>query len=126
MSEQIIIRNYEDYDQKIINGNLIFTLKRKYITEDILNETSLTSSRIQDCSIINDENIITNKKNYRAILIDIYKSMPTQKILQNTTFNFKLTNENGTKGYIWCEDILMSFQNKDSNGTMKEIINPGF
>jgi uncharacterized protein YunC (DUF1805 family) len=49
--------------------------------------------------------------------------MPTQKILQNTLYNFKLTNENGEKGYIWCDDINMSFQNKDSKGALKEILN---
>jgi hypothetical protein len=48
--------------------------------------------------------------------------MLPQNILQNTTFNFKLTNENGERGYRWEPLINMSFQSKDSNGTMKEII----
>ena len=38
--------------------------------------------------------------------------MPTQKILQTTTFNFKLTNENYEKGYKWDDDINMSYQSK--------------
>jgi len=45
------------------------------------------------------------------------------KILQTTTFNFKLTKENGEKGYKWCDDISMSFQSKDARGTLKEILN---
>ena len=49
--------------------------------------------------------------------------MPTQKIFQNTTFNFKLSNENGDKGYNWSPEINMSFQNKDSKNTLKEIVN---
>ena len=49
--------------------------------------------------------------------------MPTQKILQTTTFNFKLTNENGINGYNWCDNINMSFQSKDVKGSLKEIIN---
>lgn len=49
--------------------------------------------------------------------------MPTQKILQTTTFNFKLTNEKGEHGYNWNDSIRMSFQSKDSMGTLKEIIN---
>jgi len=49
--------------------------------------------------------------------------MPTQKILQTTTFNFKLTNENCENGYNWNDSIRMSFQSKDSMGTLKEIIN---
>ena len=48
--------------------------------------------------------------------------MPTQKILQETTFNFKLSNENGYNGYLWCEDINMSFQNKDAKNTIIEIL----
>ena len=48
--------------------------------------------------------------------------MPTQKILQETTFNFKLSNENGYNGYVWCEDINMSFQNKDAKNTIIEIL----
>ena len=49
--------------------------------------------------------------------------MPTQKILQNTKFNFSLRNENGEKGFNWVPEINMSFQNKDSIGTLKEILN---
>ena len=44
------------------------------------------------------------------------------KILQTSTFNFKLTNENGEKGYKWCDDIHMSYQNKNAKGTLSEII----
>ena len=44
------------------------------------------------------------------------------KILQETTFNFKLSNENGYNGYLWCEDINMSFQNKDAKNTIIEIL----
>jgi hypothetical protein len=58
-----------------------------------------------------------------GMLVDIWKFMPTQKILQTTTYNFKLTNENGEKGYNWCNDIRMSFQDKDANRTLKEIRN---
>ena len=35
----------------------------------------------------------------------------------------KSTNENEEKGYSWCDDIQMSFQNKDAKGTLKEILN---
>jgi len=48
--------------------------------------------------------------------------MPTQKILLETTFNFKLSNENGYNGYLWCEDINMSFQNKDAKNSIIEIL----
>ena len=48
--------------------------------------------------------------------------MPASFILQNTTFNIKLTNENGHKGYHFYSEINMSVQAKDANGTFKEII----
>jgi len=44
------------------------------------------------------------------------------KILQNTTFNMKLTNEKGLKGYDWNNDLNISIQGKDANLTMLEII----
>lgn len=44
------------------------------------------------------------------------------KILQNTDFNFKLTEESGIDGYEWCRHIKMSFQSKNASGTLKEIV----
>ena len=43
-------------------------------------------------------------------------------ILQNTSFNFKLEDVKGDKGYKWCDDIKMSFQSKDAPSTLKEAI----
>jgi len=123
MTEIIRIPNIENYTQEILNGELILTPKNQYITENELNMTSITHSTIEECIIKKEEENISTKKTYRSVLIDIWKSMPVQKILQTTTFNFKLTNENGEKGYNWCDDINMSFQNKDSTNTIKEIIN---
>ena len=48
--------------------------------------------------------------------------MLSQNILQHKTFNFKLSKENGEKGYNWEPLINISFQSKDSDKTMKEII----
>ena len=44
------------------------------------------------------------------------------KIQKTTTYNFKKTNEKGKNGYRWFEDIKMSYQNKDANGAIKELI----
>jgi len=49
--------------------------------------------------------------------------MPAQKILQTTTFNMKLTNENGLDGYKWSPKLNLSIQSKDAKYTMKEILN---
>jgi hypothetical protein len=123
MTEVIRIPNIENYTQEIINGTHIFTPKKQYMTENELNMTQITHSTIEECVIKKEEENISTNTCYRLVLIDIWKSMPTQKILQTTAFNFKLTNEIGEKGYKWCEDIHMSFQNKDARGTLKEIIN---
>jgi len=123
MTEQIRIPNIENYTQEIINGELILTPKKQYMTENELNITQFANSTIEECLIKKEEETISTKTRYRSVLVDIWKSMPTQKILQTTTFNLKLTNENGEKGYKWCNDIHMSFQDKDAKGTLKEILN---
>ena len=48
--------------------------------------------------------------------------MPVQEILQTTSFNIKLTNENDFNGYKWYPEINMSVQGKDAYNTLKEII----
>jgi len=125
MTEVISIPNIENYTQEIINGKLILTPKKQYISEnELINVIHNNKSMIEKCVIKKkeEENILLNT-NYRSVLIYIWKSMPTSKILQTTTFNFKLTKEIGEKGYKWCDDIHMSFQNKDATGTLKEIVN---
>lgn len=123
MGEVIRIPNIDKYMQEIINGELILTPQKQYITEDELNITEIRGSKIEECIIKKKgENISTNRKSFRSVLIDIWKIMSAQKILQNTTFCLKLTDENGKKGFTWCGDINMSFQNKDALGTLKEII----
>ena len=123
MTELIRIPNIKNYTQEIINGELILTPIKQYITEDELNMTQIKGSKIEGCLIKSGEEIISTNTSYRGILVNIWKYMPTQQILQTTTFNFKLTKEIGEKGYKWCDDIHMSFQNKDATGTLKEIIN---
>jgi hypothetical protein len=48
--------------------------------------------------------------------------MPTQKILQTTTFRFRDAHANWVKGYNWCDEIRMSFENKDVKETLKELL----
>jgi hypothetical protein len=123
MSEIIRIPYIENYTQEIINGELILTPKKEYITEDEINRTILNSSKILNCIVKNGEEIISEKTGYQPILNDIWYSMPTQKILQTTTFNMKLTNENGLKGYNWNPKLNLSIQGKNANKCMKEILN---
>lgn len=120
----IRIPNINNYTQEIIDNVLILIPIYNYISYEELLLKTLTHSRIINCIVKdNDDEIICNSpKSYFKILIDIYKSLSASFILQNTTFNIKLTNENGNKGYKWCPEINMSVQGKDANGTLKEII----
>ena len=87
-------------------------------------ENDYTSSIIEESIIVNrDGDIVSDNKKFRGILVDIWKTMEKQDILDNTTFKFKSGNKRGLKGYKWFEPINMSFQNKDSNKTLKEILN---
>ena len=79
MTELIRIPNIENYTQEIINGELILTPKKQYMTENELNMTNITNSTIKECIIKNEEEIISIKKSYRSVLVDIWKSMPTKK-----------------------------------------------
>jgi len=120
MTDIIRIKNINNYHLEIINNELILTPIRNYITEDELYNKNINASKINYCIITDDDN---NSNHYSTILLDIYKSMSASIILQNTTFNIKLTNENGKCGYIWKPEINMSIQGKDAPGTLKEIIN---
>ena len=85
---------------EIINNLLILTPKKQYITENELNMTQVKQSVITECLIKKEDEVISKNTKYRSIFaVDIWKNMPTQQILQTSTFNFKLNNENGEKGF---------------------------
>ena len=122
-ADTIIINNLSRYTYCIKDDKMIFEPKKFLISEEELKRMSLTKSKIQKCDLKNKNGkSISNGKQYKSILKKIWKDMPTQKIVQNTTFNVKLTNEKGEKGYQWDDSLKISIQNKDANGTMKEII----
>jgi hypothetical protein len=104
------------------DNKLILYPKDKYLLFEELIITETTNSKIIKCIVITKNNQqISNKQKYRSILQDIWKNMSSQKIIQNTSFNIKLTKEN-TKGYTWNDELGFSFQSKDAKGTLKEII----
>ena len=112
------------YDEE--NDRLILKPKIPYISDQELSLTSLLHSNIINCYVCDKctldgkEELISNKSKYRTILLDIWGSMPTSKILQNTTMNIKL-GEHTTKGYVYINKLKFSFQSKDAQGTFKEI-----
>lgn len=123
MTDIIRIPNIENFTQEIIDGVLILTPKENFISEDEFNRIIFNSSKISECVVKYGDDLISNKTKYLSILKDIWKTMPTQKILQTTNFNMKLTEQHGIDGYIWCKDLKLSIQYRDAKYTMKEIIN---
>jgi hypothetical protein len=111
-------------DEDLIEDDEILT-EEDYLTDDELidDEIDYTSSSIEECKVVNKEGVlVSDNKKFRGILVDIWKTMEKQEILENTTFKFKGGNKRGVKGYNWFEEINMSFQNRDANATLKEII----
>jgi hypothetical protein len=107
--------------------NYRFTGDRLYsryriITEEGLKHISLTNSAILSAIVFKNNTIISNKQKYQSILVDIWKTLSKEQILHNSTYNFKLTKENGINGYYYNKDIELSFQSKDANGALTEII----
>lgn len=82
------------------------------------------SSKIVACHISNKENhiISDNKIQFNKILIDIWKTIDRDILINISTFKFKTTDEQGTKGFNWCEPINLSFQSNNANGSMREIL----
>ena len=101
MTETIRVPDIDNYTLEIVEGVLILTPKTQYITKEELQRTDFTHSSIIKCDIKDNEgNTISNNKiEYKKILVDIWASMPASKLLQTTTFNFKLTNEKKNKGF---------------------------
>lgn len=116
------IRTINNYFE-LIDGEL-------YDINEIENETikksnnklldnNFSFSSIIYCKI--NDNII-NKKSYNNILFEIYKLLNKEIIINNTLmniYNSKIIN----KGFKYLENHDISIQSKDSNNTLKEIIN---
>ena len=121
MSDIITIPDIQNYTFEIKDNVLILTPKYIKKTLQEMYNINLTHSKIDLCVIYNDDKIISEHTKFRSILINIWKSMPTQLLLQNTTYNMKLAND-GENGYRWINDINVSVQGKDSHGAFKEMV----
>ena len=123
MTQVISIQNINQYIYTINENTLTLTPKNIDITEEELIKTNLQSSKILECMIKKNDEIISTKRKYLSILNNIWQRMPIQKIFQTTSFNMKLTNEDGKDGYNWSNKLKISIQSRDANYTMKEILN---
>lgn len=92
-----------------------------YLTERQLLSQSITGCMLDECEIRtrDGKKVSSGRMMWDLLLVDIWKSIPRQKLLENTTFNFK---ENLEKGYYWCREINLACQYKGQDESLKEII----
>lgn len=117
------IQNIKNYTHEIVDNDLILTAKHTNITVDQINKECFTKSIILYALITTaGDTHISNNGTYFGILEDIWMSMPIQKILQNTSFDIKLTEENGHQGFWWKKNLNFSIRMRNANEILKEII----
>ena len=82
MTEVISIQNINQYTYTINENTLTLTPKNVDITEEELIKTNLQSSKILECMIKKNDEIISTKRKYLSNLNNIWQRMPIQKIFQ--------------------------------------------
>lgn len=117
--------SYNKFDLNSENKKILEKIELEYLDNNLFNETDnvdFTKSKVITCIIKKNNKIISENKKYRKILIDIWKNIEKCDLIKTSTFKFKSEKEDGEKGFNWCECIKLSFQSKNSNGCLKEII----
>ncbi len=137
MIRTIRISDINRYTIEYVDRSLVLTLKEvddtcdatvvepRLSEEDFL-KTKFRSSKIVSCVIKNKNGDIVSedRTKYRSVLVDVWACMPLTTFMLNTTFNLRFVKEDCIiNGFRWCPEIRCSFQNKDSEGTIIEILN---
>jgi hypothetical protein len=118
------IHNSENCTLEIINGVLMLTPTNVFISEEEFQKNDfLNDSIILQCEIKNNEEIVSKKTTYMGLLIDVWKTMSNQRVIQTTKFKFSLKDENENNMLVWYEEINMYVATKDANNTFKELLN---
>jgi hypothetical protein len=118
------IHNSENCTLEIINGVLMLTPTNVFISEEEFQKNDfLNDSIILQCEIKNNEEIVSKKTTYIGLLIDVWKTISNQRVIQTTKFKFSLKDENENNMLVWYEEINMYVATKDANNTFKELLN---
>ena len=118
------IHNSENCALEIINGVLMLTPSNVFIIEEEFQKNDfLNDSIILQCEIKNNEEIVSKKTTYMWLLIDVWKTMSIERVIQTTKFTFSLKDENENNMLVWYEEINMYVATKDANNTFKELLN---
>jgi len=120
-NKTLVINNIDKYNIQFIDGKLVLTIKKYYLTDKDISHYDLKRSNLIDCKINNQ---VMLNPNYTKLLKFIWKQIPINKIIQNTIFNIKLSNESidGDSNYNWNDDLNFAYQPRNTNKTIKEII----
>jgi len=118
------IHNGENCALEIINGILMLTPINVFIIEEEFQKKDfLNNSIILQCEIKNNDEIVSKKTTYMGLLIDVWKTMSNERVIQTTNFKFSLKNENKNNMLVWYEEINMYVATEDANNTFKELLN---
>jgi hypothetical protein len=58
-----------------------------------------------------------------GLLIDVWKTMSIERVIQTTKFTFSLKDESENNMLVLYEEINMYVATKDANNTFKELLN---
>jgi len=119
--DDITVLKLKDEYEIISNNEDVLKIKKKTITITDIEQLSsqvFTNSTILLCKIDNE---IIDSPNYNKILKNIYNKINDGvKIIRTTTFNMR-TIKYENEGFHYLSDLGISYQGRDSNGTIKEI-----
>jgi hypothetical protein len=119
--DDITVLKLKDEYEIISNNEDVLKIKKKTITITDIEQLSsqvFTNSTILLCKIDNE---IIDSPNYNKILKNIYNKINDGvKIIRTTTFNIK-TIQYENEGFRYLSELGISYQGRDSNGTIKEI-----
>ena len=91
------------------------------IDKKTLLSTCLTSSEIISCKITNQDNEINLEKlNYRSIFIYLAKTLTGRQVI--ILFTHTKPGKHTTEGFNYIEELQISFQGKNANGGIKDIL----
>ena len=116
----IRIPNFDSYTWDIEDNVLVLTPKITVLKPEELLEKDVSFCKIEECKI---DDVILRLKKLRHILNYIWEDMGIQQIFRHTTFNFKIGDEGGERGYTYIPELKVSAQSKSAKDTLKEIFN---
>lgn len=126
----ITIPNIDAYEKVYANGELLLIPYTDLTREKIL-DYDFKIARIDFCNVFrsHDDERITRTHfpnvNPNSIITDIWLSMEVSKILENTTFDVKVSNGKIEEGYDWyIPKLNLSYrEKKDMKDYVLEIYN---